>query len=435
VRSTLLPCLVILSVCGPAATASPRDPQSSSPARAAAAEATDPAGRVARLAAQPPVRAALAEVEPLLPRFVEQWIRVAQIPAPSGQEGRRADFMEGRFRELGLAVSRDPAGNVVGRLPGRHPGRPALAMLAHMDTVAGMGADHTVRRPRPDRLQAPGVRDDSSGLAALLALVELMQRHHLRPEADLYVVASVSEEVGLKGADRFVADHADRLGAVIAVDGHLGQISYAATGIAWLKLIFTGGGAHTLRAHENPGPVAAVARAIERLGALDVRRSPPEMESWVNVGMIGGGDVPNAQPQQAWLVADIRSNDPAGFEELQRQARDIGARTAREMGVRLEVEVLHRMAGASLPGSRDSRLVRFASAALEQAGWSAVEVTPRGTADHNVALARGIPGIAIGITTGDGAHTPDEYADVAPFVPGVRQLLLLAMLPLTDEDF
>lgn len=426
-----LPVLLVLSVTG--LLAWPREPALPI-ASGAGSAALDEVARVAALAARPDVEAALAAVEPFLSRYVEEWIRVAQIPAPSGHEGRRAAFMESRFRELGLTVSRDAAGNVVGRLGGQDAGRPALAMLAHMDTVANAQADHTVKRPRPDRLQGPGVRDDSSGLAALLAMLDVMQRHDLRPEGDLYVVATVSEEVGLKGAERFVSDHAGRLGAVIAVDGHLGQVSYGATGIAWLKLVFTGEGAHTLRSYEKPNPVEAVARAVERIRALDVRRTPVEMESWLNVGMIGGGEVPNAQPREAWLVADIRSNDPEIFDDLQRKVREIGARTAREMGLRQQVEVLHRMPVAGLPGFRDSGLVRSASAVLEQVGWPAIEITPRGTADHNVALARGIPAIAIGITTGDGAHTPDEYADVAPFIPGVRQLLLLALLPVAGGN-
>jgi tripeptide aminopeptidase len=412
-------CALLVLPCGPAT----------------AADRFDADLAVAELAARPAVRDALAGVDGSLDRYVEEWIRIAQIPAPSGQEGRRASFLEARFRELGLVgVERDGAGNVVGRKSGIHPQRPALALIAHMDTVASARADHTVRRPRPDRLQAPGVRDDSSGLAAVLALLDLMQKHDLRPDSDLYVVASASEEVGLKGAERFVSTHAGELGAVIAVDGHLGQISYAATGIAWLKLRFLGGAAHTLRAHEKPSAVLAVGRAIERIAALDVRRTPPEMESWINVGMIGGGEVPNAQPEEAWLVVDIRSNDPALFEELQQRVRDIASRTAREAGVEAQVETLHRMAGATLPGSKDSALVRSARAVLDRLGWSAVEVTPRGTADHNVALARGIPGIAIGITTGDGAHTPEEYADVPPFALGVKQLVLLSLLPLTTVN-
>ncbi|MGH9866716.1 MAG: M20 family metallopeptidase [Candidatus Polarisedimenticolia bacterium] len=392
------------------------------------------ASRLARLTDEPAVRAALADADAGLTRFVDDWVRVAEIPAPSGHEGPRADYLEKRFRELGLSeVRRDEAGNVLGLKPGRRRDLPRVALLAHMDTVAPASADHTVRRPRPDRLQGPGVRDDSSGLAGLLALLDLMQRHGLQPAADLFVVASVSEEVGLKGADRFVHENAADLGAVIAVDGHLGQISYAATGILWLKLRFLGDGAHTLRAYEKASPILAAARAMERVAALDIRRTPPEMESWLNIGMMGGGDVPNAQPREAWFVVDLRSNDGATFEALERKVRDIAARTARETGVQVEIDTLHRMAGARIPGLESSPLVTSARAVLDRLGWVAVDLTPRGTADHNVALLRGIPGIAIGMTTGDGAHTPDEFAEIPPFAIGVKQLLLLTLLPLTPE--
>jgi acetylornithine deacetylase/succinyl-diaminopimelate desuccinylase-like protein len=143
--------------------------------------------------------------------------------------------------------------------------------------------------------------------------------------------------------------------------------------------------------------------------------------------------VPNALPTEAWFVVDIRSNDDVLFDDLQRQVREAGERTAREMGLESRVEVLQRMPGAHPQGAESSLLVRSARQVLEQLGWSQVEVTPRGAADHNVALIRGIPGIAIGVTTGDGAHTPGEFADIKPFAIGIKQVMLLAMLPLVQE--
>ena len=63
--------------------------------------------------------------------------------------------------------------------------------------------------------------------------------------------------------------------------------------------------------------------------------------------------------------------------------------------------------------------------ALAWLGWEDVSLSPRGTADHNIAIRMGIPAVAIGVTTGEGAHTPTEYADVDPFTTGVKQILLL----------
>lgn len=391
------------------------------------------------LAATPSVRAALADAETRLDQFVVEWVRIAEIPAPSGGEARRAEYVERRFRELGLSeVARDAAGNVLGLLRGRDASLPRVAMAAHLDTVAQAQADHSVRRTGATgpqgRLIGPGIRDDASGLAGLLAAVSLMRDHGLRPEADTWIVATVEEEIGLKGAERFARERVSELGAFIAVDGHLGQISYAATGILWLKLHFTAEGAHTLKSHEKPSAILAAARAIERISSIPLRRSPETMESWINIGAMRGGDVPNAQARDAWFSVDLRSNDPRTFEELEGRVLEIGRQTASEIGVGFHQETLHRLAGAMPHGAESSRLVRSARGVLEHLGWSQVHVTPRGTADHNVALALGIPGIAIGVTTGDGAHTPAEYADIAPFSTGVRQILLLALQPLTRRD-
>jgi tripeptide aminopeptidase len=64
--------------------------------------------------------------------------------------------------------------------------------------------------------------------------------------------------------------------------------------------------------------------------------------------------------------------------------------------------------------------VQAAGDALREAG---IAVRPVATStDANAAHARGIPAIAIGVTTGAGEHTPQEWIDTAPIGDGVRVL-------------
>ncbi|HET9481114.1 MAG TPA: M20/M25/M40 family metallo-hydrolase, partial [Candidatus Polarisedimenticolia bacterium] len=156
-----------------------------------AATSAAPDDPLAEVVSSAEVRAALRDAEARRERFVDEWIRIAQIPAPSGAEGERAAHLEERFRAAGFSgVARDAAGNVLALLAGRDPDLKRVAFVAHLDTVAPADADHTVRRRPEGRLEGPGVRDDSSGLAGLLAAAELMKRHRLVPPADTWFVAS-----------------------------------------------------------------------------------------------------------------------------------------------------------------------------------------------------------------------------------------------------
>jgi tripeptide aminopeptidase len=52
-----------------------------------------------------------------------------------------------------------------------------------------------------------------------------------------------------------------------------------------------------------------------------------------------------------------------------------------------------------------------------------IEITrPATSTDANAAHARGIPAVALGITTGGGEHTVEEWIDVEPIATGVRAL-------------
>ncbi len=385
---------------------------------------------ITRLVTSPPVAEALAHVDREREGLLSEWISVASVPSSSGLEGARADLVESAFRSCGLeSVRRDAAGNVVGVIPGRDRSAKGTVFMAHMDTVAQPGADFTVRR-EDGRLVGPGVRDDASGLAALLAAARIVRQSGVTPPADRILVASVEEEIGLRGSRAFLDAAGRSVGAFVAVDGYLGRISYAATTILWARMHFRAPGSHTLTSHEHPSATLAAAKAIEAVYAIPLMRRPEDLESWLNVGMLGGGEVPNAQARDAWFSVDLRSNDPRVAAELEDRILEACRRAAGEVGVEFDVEVLQRLEGARIEGHHASRLVRTARAVLDDLGWRNVAITPRGTGDHNVAIQRGIPAISLGVTTGDKAHTPEEWAEIAPYSVGVKQLILLIASPL-----
>ncbi len=65
-------------------------------------------------------------------RIVKTFLDLVVIDSPSGDEDAIAAELEGRLRALGVEVSQDPHGNVLGRRDGVGE---AILLSAHMDTV------------------------------------------------------------------------------------------------------------------------------------------------------------------------------------------------------------------------------------------------------------------------------------------------------------
>jgi hypothetical protein len=93
--------------------------------------------------------------------------------------------------------------NVVATLPGRHTGeQERIFMLhAHYDSYA-RPVDKDWPRDNFDNL-APGINDDSSGVAALLELARVFSEHEF--DATVIFVAFAGEEVGLVGSTLMAA--------------------------------------------------------------------------------------------------------------------------------------------------------------------------------------------------------------------------------------
>ena len=69
---------------------------------AGVAQSAYPTTFSAALAGRADVRAAMAYVDRNFDQQVAEWIRLTEIPAPSGQEAKRAAYVSGELQKLGL---------------------------------------------------------------------------------------------------------------------------------------------------------------------------------------------------------------------------------------------------------------------------------------------------------------------------------------------
>src|ERR1700685_2052204 len=128
--------------------------------------------RIGQLASLPRVHAAFQWFH-LHERKMMQWQQeLVSIAAPPFGEGKRAEWLAERFRELKLEqVEIDSEGNVLGCYSGKRTltGRPCVMLSAHIDTVFPI---HTPIAPLVEhtRLEAPGACDNGAGVAGILAV-------------------------------------------------------------------------------------------------------------------------------------------------------------------------------------------------------------------------------------------------------------------------
>ena len=350
---------------------------------------------------------------------VAEMVRICEIPAPTFSEGLRGEYVCNRMKELGLEdVRTSEIGNVIGRLPGQGGG-PLVIVVAHLDTVFPHGTDVQVKRDG-NRLLAPGIGDNCSNLAGMLAAARALIGAGIRPEGDLVLAATVGEEGlgNLRGMRALMDEFDDRASAVIALDGNLGALVHQGVGSRRLKVICRTEGGHSWGSFGAPSAIHALCRMIDRVSRLDVPASP---RTTYNAGLISGGTSVNTIAPRAECLIDLRSVDGQELARLEGRVRRIIQETGEETAVRREIEVIGDRPAGMIPA--DHSLVRTVKQVHDFLGLE-TRIMPSST-DMNIPLSRGIPAITVGVTVGGNGHRVDEYVDVAPLAKGVQQLILL----------
>lgn len=262
--------------------------------------------RVKALAADPAVARALDIAREEAPFALEEQISLCEIPAPTFEEDARAEEVARRLRAYGLTdVRRDAIGNVIARRPGTGDG-PALALVAHLDTVFPTGTDCTVKR-EGDTLRAPGIGDNASGLRSLLQILRCLTAGNITTKGVILFVADVQEEGNgdLNGAKALCRGE-DHLDGLLALDGSdVGRVQKGATGSHSWRFIVDGPGGHSWGAFgQVPSATHAVARATAEIADFEV---PSDPRTSFTVGMITGGTSVTTIAPHCEAEVDFRS--------------------------------------------------------------------------------------------------------------------------------
>jgi tripeptide aminopeptidase len=355
--------------------------------------------------------------EQWIERVIERAITIQQIPAPTHAESARAALVHHLFNQEGLVDTQyDTVGNVLARLQGKGDALP-LIISAHLDTVFPAGTDLTFYRDE-EKVYAPGIGDNSLGVAALFALVWELRTQGASLPGDIWLVANVCEEgLGdLRGMNAVVDRFGNGVTAYIILEGmSLGQVYHRGLGVRRYRISSRTVGGHSWVDYGRPSAIHELAGVVVKLTDLPLPRQP---RTTINIGLMSGGTSVNTIAAQATLELDTRSEGRQELADLAVQVEKIVADSNRAGEVEVSAEVIGERPVGEISVSHP--LVNLAAQCLQAQG-----IPPRlniGSTDANVPLSRGYPAVTIGLTRGAGAHTVGEFIEIRPLIKGLQQL-------------
>jgi tripeptide aminopeptidase len=351
--------------------------------------------------------------------IAELCMGIQAIPAPTGDEFERAEFVASALGEAGLAdVDLDDTPNVYARVAGSGGG-PGLMVSAHLDTVFPRDTDLTNRRDG-NRLYGPGIGDNSMGVAGLLTLARKLVGQEDPPPCDVWFVANAGEEgLGdLRGMRRAVDRLGTRLGRCIVLEGVSSgpwTITHRGLGVRRYRIEVRAKGGHSWGSFGEPSAI----HLLVRLGSVITHwEVPKDPRTTFNIGVIEGGTSVNTIAEHSSMLLDLRSEDADQLEILVLRTEELVAAANAIGDAQVSAAVVSDRPTGQI--AIDHPLVQAASEILRDLGVTSKDIRYRiGSTDANIPLSRGIPAVTIYLTEGHYVHRLDEQLDLEPLALGM----------------
>ncbi len=355
-------------------------------------------------------------------QYYEEMLRFTKelgiIPAPSGDEGRRAEYVLSYMKSLGLENAYiDGAKNVIATLGEGEDG--IVVFMAHTDIVF---PEETPLTPHEDEktLAFPGVTDDVACLAVLMAGLKYLVDNKLTPKRKLMFVANSCEEGlgNLKGSRQIFSDFAGKIKSMYTFDGFYDHVVHNSVGSHRYEVTALTEGGHSFSKFGNKNAIAVLADIISDIYKIEVPKREGSKTTY-NVGTITGGTSVNTIAQNATMLVEYRSDNEDCLYEMRDKFLSIFEKAKRECP-RLTVNQVGDRPCKSKNTDEEAHSALVNRVLEVQKLYTGLDVYKRSSStDANIPLSLGIPAVCVGVCDGGGAHTREEWLIKESLKPGV----------------
>lgn len=378
----------------------------------------------------------LQAAEARLPEMTVFLQRLVRTPSVNGRETEAAvaQCVAEEAARLGFAaqlVARDVTRPNV--LVSWGEGPAGFAFIAHMDTVAEGDLSAWTTPPfaaaiREGRLYGRGAADNKAGLVCGLYTLALLRDAGLVDPAAVHVSVAgvVDEESGASSplGVRYLLDEgllAGVRGAIYAYASDIVCIGHR--GLLRVILRAEGQALHSGSAAWSQGvggvnAVTGLAAILLRLEALQLPAPAHPAFQGLRCTLtpgtrFNGGEFESLVPARAEALVDVRLMPGQAAEDvLVAIEQVIAEELARRPGLRVSMEVKNRLPAVAIPW--DHPLATLAQRYTEAVTGTAWPIAGAGPANEGYMLIEaGIPTLCGFGPTGDNAHAPDEWVELA----------------------
>jgi tripeptide aminopeptidase len=350
-------------------------------------------------------------------RLLRTFIKLAGIKSPSKDEKEIADYVKNKLSAIGLKVNIDRSGKRFGSNAGNiiafyksknHSGSRPIFLTAHLDTVKVKGDIKPVIRNgkiyNEDKDTILG-GDDKVAVAAIIEVLSVIIEDKI-PTGDIYIIFTISEEIGVMGAKNLDMDMIGaKYGFAFDSDGNVGTIINQAPFHNSIVANFKGKATHAGIEPEkgiNAIKAAAIAIANMKTGRID-------KESTSNVGRIEGGVATNIVAENAKVEMEARSLKLSKLNSITKRMVDELKKGAFAAGARLEYKVLREYEGFKINSGEIP--MKIAINALKDLNIKPKITSSGGGSDVNIFNSKGKT--AVNLSAGmENIHTAKEFVKI-----------------------
>ena len=341
------------------------------------------------------------------------------IPAPSHHEEKRAEFCKAWLEKNGAeGVYIDEAKNCV--YPMNCDGRDDIVVfMAHTDTVFPDTEGFELREEN-GRFLAPGVGDDTASLVIMMLVTKFIIENGIKPSCGVLIVANACEEGlgNLKGSKQIMKDYEGRVKEFYTFDGKLDHVCCKCVGSHRYEVECTTEGGHSYGAFGNSNAIVELARLIVELCKVEIPQKE-DAKTTYNVGIIEGGTSVNTIAQSAKMLYEYRSDDAECLAYMKEFfEKTVAEANARGKG-KFKVEIVGmRPCGGNVDKEVHERMINRVIEIVEKCTGNPCH-RARGSTDCNAPMSVGVPAVCPGIYRGAGAHTREEWVEIASLPIGI----------------